>query len=264
MNQQHDLFEQFRPALASSSDDKAFLLGRENEYALYYVPFEYVNADARLVLVGITPGPKQMKCAYATARRLLGQRTNTSEALRAIKQSCAFSGMRDKINAMLEHFDIPRCIGASSAVSLWGTEFDLFHPTSIVPNAAFRGGAYFNGPFESVLDVPLLRKQFEHAFILSAEHINKTALYIGMGPVVDEALAWCVSRGILAEQQVLGYFPHASGASGSQFAYFIRKRRLHDLKPKDPVRYRASDLDAVYDRIAANLKALFPQWRHAG
>jgi hypothetical protein len=41
-------------------------------------------------------------------------------------------------------------------------------------------------------------------------------LYIGLGPVVDKALKWCVSAGVLDERQILGYFPHASASSGSQ------------------------------------------------
>jgi hypothetical protein len=242
--------------LRSSGDNAAFILGTENGYTLHYVPFEYVNAEARLVLVGITPGAEQMKCAYATARRLLSSLGSTAEILREIKRSCAFSGMRDKINEMLEHFGIPACVGAASAAVLWTSEFGIFHPTSIVPNAAFRNGAYFNGPFSAVLGSPLLRSQFETVFVHSIERINKNALYIGMGPVVDEALGWCAARGVLAKHQILGYFPHASGASGSQFAYFMRRKRLADLKPKDPVRHRARDLDAAYERIVGNLKTL--------
>lgn len=256
MSQHYELFERFRGALRSSSDDKTFLLGTAGGYSVYYVPFEYVNTEAKLVLVGITPGPEQMKCAYATARRLLGSTGTATHILREVKRSCAFAGMREKISAMLDHFGIPGCIGVTTAPALWSSDFRSFHPTSIVPNAAFRNGAYFNGPFSAVLDAPLLRAQFENTFIPSIERINKNALYVGMGPVVDEALNWCVSRGILAAKQILGYFPHASGASGSQFAYFMRKKRLADLKPKDPVRHRVSDLDAAYERIVTNVKAL--------
>src|SRR6185312_11350665 len=31
---------------------------------LYYVPFEHMNLDAKLVIVGITPGPNQTDLAY--------------------------------------------------------------------------------------------------------------------------------------------------------------------------------------------------------
>lgn len=129
MSQRFELFERFSPALRSSSGEDAFVLGTEDGHSLYYVPFEYVNIDARLVLVGITPGPRQMKCAYATARRLLNVPMATTDALREIKKSCAFSGMREKINEMLDHFRIPSCIGVATASALWSSDFGHFHPT---------------------------------------------------------------------------------------------------------------------------------------
>lgn len=110
-----NLWERFGVALTSSSSTESFALGREGEYSLYYVPFEYRSASARLVLVGITPGPEQMKCAYAVAHRLLLTRISETEALREGKQCCAFKGMRDKINEMLDHFEIPSCLRVPSA-----------------------------------------------------------------------------------------------------------------------------------------------------
>ena len=255
MIQSFDLFERFCPALLSASGDRTRVIGSENGYSVHYIPFEYVNTDARLVLVGITPGPTQIECAYAKARELLnGPTMTTADTLREIKQSCGFVGvMRERIFEMLDHFGIPQCVGVETAASLWSS--DLVHATSILPNAAFKNGKGFNGPFSDVLKIALLRREFEDVFIPSIEGITKDALYIGMGPVVDEALSWCASRGVLAEQQILGWFPHPSGQSGSQFGYFMRRKRLADLKPNDPVRYRVRALDAAYERIAANVKA---------
>jgi hypothetical protein len=258
MSHDYSLFQRYAPTLRSSGDKATCILGNENGYTVNYIPFEYVNAEARLILVGITPGPKQIKCAYRTAQRLLSSidSRSSTEILCEVKRTCAFAGMRDRINEMLNHFGIPPRVGATSADSLWETDFGLFNTASVVPNAAFRNGAYFNGPFSAVLESPLLRSQFEKAFVPAIERITKKALYIAMGPVVDEALAWCAARGVLQEHQVLGYFPHASGASGSQFAYFMRKKRLTDLKPKDPIRHRVRDLDAAYERIVENLRSL--------
>lgn len=248
------LLERFKPALSAGRPNDAFLIGDEGGYSVYYVPFEYVNTAARLVLVGITPGPTQMKCAYAAARRHLRASVPDQEVLKRSKQSCAFIGMRDKINEMLDHFAVPALVGAQSGEALWENGFDSFHVTSIVPNAAFINGKYFNGPFAAVLKSPLLRGQFEGDFVESIKTIGPKARYVGMGPVVDEALLWCVSRGVLREEQILGYLPHASGASGSQFAYFVRKKSLSELKPTDPVRYRAKSLDAAYERMQASIK----------
>jgi hypothetical protein len=148
-----------------------------------------------------------------------------------------------------------------AASNLWYSEFQHFQPTSLVPNAAFKGTAYFNGPFDSILTVPLLREQFEKQFVPSLSLVPREAFFIAMGPAVHEGLCWCADRSLLKRQQILGYFPHASRSSGSQFAYFMRQKRLSDLKRKDPVRYRVHDLDAAYERIAKSIQVHFPAFR---
>jgi hypothetical protein len=258
MCEKYEQFEHFKSALRSPGSESRFLLEAEKEYTVYYIPFEHVSVEAQLVLVGITPGPRQIDCSRVSAQRLLARPGPDSNILREIKRSCAFAGMRERINNMLDHFGIPSCIGIASASLLWDSSFVQFFPTSIIPNAAFEDGQYFNGPFSAVLNTPLLLRQFKDVFIPSIRSLNRQALYIGLGPVVDKALKWCVSAGVLDERQILGYFPHASASSGSQFAYFLRKKRLGDLKPGDPVRNRAHDLDAAYERIKSNLNSLFP------
>lgn len=256
MNHPSALLDRFKPALISGALSKLdFLIGTERGHKVYYIPFEHINQAARLVLVGITPGPTQMAEAYSVAQRALHEKNSDQDVLLKTKRAAAFSGMRERINEMLDHFAIPRHLGISGASSLWASDFQYFQPTSIVPNAAFKIEAYFNGPFSSVLDVPLLRHQFENIFIPSVQCLSKQTLYIGMGPVVDEALRWCVSQGIIDERQLLGYFPHASGSSGSQFSYFMRRKSLNDLKPKDPVRHRVRDLDAAYERLSSNVQS---------
>lgn len=248
------LFERFRQSIANGCEKEAFLVGREGGYSVFYVPFEDVNPGAQLVLVGITPGPKQMASSYRLAQRLLRSGLSDEEILRRIKQACAFDGMRDRINEMLDHFGVAQCIGAAAAETLWSKNYSLFDATSVVPNAAFKGDAYFNGPFDVVLTNPLLRREFESRFIPSLEAMSGRAKYIGMGPVVDQGLSWCASAGVIDHEQILGYLPHASPASGSQFKYFMRHKRLEDLKPRDPVRRRVIALDAAYARMNKNVK----------
>ena len=52
--------------------DTDSILGDE----LYYVPFEHMNVEAKLVIVGITPGPRQIALAYEAARVALNAGLN--------------------------------------------------------------------------------------------------------------------------------------------------------------------------------------------
>lgn len=50
---------------------EGFSLGQDGKYKLQYTPFEHVNREARLVIVGITPGNNQLDLAYRKAQELL-------------------------------------------------------------------------------------------------------------------------------------------------------------------------------------------------
>ena len=251
--------ERFSGHLKNGTSNKnAFLLGAEKDTKVFYVPFEQINHQAKLVLVGITPGPTQMDASYRIAGTALRSALPAEIVLRKAKQAAAFDGMRPRINEMLDHFQIPRKLGLGSATSLWGSNFDSFHPTSIVPNAAFKADKYFNGPFKEVITNSLLRREFEDGFVASLTKFTGMPFFVAMGPVVDEAIKWCIARGMIAPNQYLGYLPHPSGNAGSQFSYFMRQKSLDQLKPKDPVRYRVADLDAAYALMAKNVQNQLP------
>ena len=70
-----DLIEKYAPVLCASTPpvvrDPRLLMDASGDVKIYYAPFEYINPSARLVLVGITPGPTQMVNANNEARRAL-------------------------------------------------------------------------------------------------------------------------------------------------------------------------------------------------
>ena len=68
-------FDNFEPILRTSGSSAvrhpATILTEEPPYEVFYIPFEHVNRDARLVIVGITPGMNQLEMAYAETQRQL-------------------------------------------------------------------------------------------------------------------------------------------------------------------------------------------------
>jgi hypothetical protein len=249
-------FRRFEPVLQSSIDPTEFLIGKDGAYSVSYTPFEHSNASARLALVGISPGPKQMNCAYRTAAALLARSVPPDAILATVKRNCAFIGMRNSINELLNHFNIPSLIGISDAATLWTNDFELFEPTSIIPNGAFRNGTPFAGPLKAVLRSPLLRAEFEENFIPSIRSLSGETLYVAMGPTVAEALHLCARHGVISTDQLIGCIPHTSGASGSQRKYFLGETAFEDLHPRDPVRNRVDDLDAARSQLIENVAKL--------
>ena len=94
MNMNTTLFQKFQSVLrapdAPTVRDPRLLIDQEGALQVYYAPFEYINPTARIVLVGITPGPTQMSNANAEARRVLLAGGSDTEAIRTAKQVAAF------------------------------------------------------------------------------------------------------------------------------------------------------------------------------
>jgi hypothetical protein len=230
---------------------RELILGQEKSYELKYIPFEYINRDARLVIVGITPGNTQLSLAYEKAQKLLLSNRPESEILVEIKKVGAFGGssMKPNLLKILRHFYFNQMLGIEDVASLWESNADLLHSTSVVPHAAFKGGKMFAGSFDEVMRSTLLKDCFLNCFVESIKEINPKALFVGLGPCPLAALEWCVNEGILQSQQVLGAFCHPSSSGGSTTRYYLREVARKDLAPNNPVLNRCEWLDRAYEQM---------------
>ncbi|HEM7892205.1 hypothetical protein [Burkholderia cepacia] len=228
-----------------------FSLGQSGIYELRYIPFEFVNCDAKLVIVGITPGNTQLELSYGKAQELLRHGHTTDMILREIKNVGAFGGpsMRPNLLKMLRHFGFERLLGIGDVESLWGSHADLLQSTSVVPHAAFKAGKMFAGSFDEVLASPLLSECFRDCFVPSVREMASDALFVGLGPCPEAALDWCVHHGALQRKQVLGAFCHPSSAGGSTTRYYLREVAKGELDPKNPVLRRTDWLDRAYEQM---------------
>ncbi|WP_322048163.1 hypothetical protein [Paraburkholderia sp. J67] len=238
-----------------------FSLGQSGGYELRYTPFEYVNRDAKLVIVGITPGNTQLELSYGKAQELLRQGLPFDQTLREIKKFGAFGGssMRPNLLKMLRHFEFERLLGISDVELLWGEHADRLQSTSVVPHAAFKRGKMFAGSFDEVLASSLLSECFRDCFVPSVKEMSSDTLFVGLGPCPQAALDWCIRNGNLHPKQVLGAFCHPSGAGGSTTRYYLREVVREELDAKNPVRSRADWLDSAYEQMRAAISSLLGQ-----
>lgn len=256
------MFDQFAPALkrlgSQGQNAPEFSLGKDGRYELKYIPFEHINRDARLVLVGITPGPNQIELAYGAAQSLLDTGADRAQILAEIKKTGSFGGaaMRPNLLRMLRHFPFNRLLGIEDVATLWSTDAHLLHSTSVVPHAVFENDKPFNGTFDTILKVPLLKQCFLNNFVATIAHLRGDALYVSLGETPKAALEWCVDQGYLGAKQGLGAFCHPSSSGGSATAYYLREKSRADLAEKDPIRHRAAILDQYYLQMHAAISSL--------
>jgi len=223
----------------------------DGELEICYAPLDYVNVDAKVVIVGITPGHTQMVNAVAEYRRQLIAGTSPLEAVRAAKLTAAFSGaMRPNLVQLLDSIGLQGALEIETCGDLFGASSGLVHMTSILRNPVFLRSGNYNGT-PNMISNPLLRRQVLEFF---AKDISLTpgAIFVPLGERVADALRWLASEGKLSHGQILDGLPHPSGANSERIAYFLGRKSRSELSEKtNPV-----SLDASREALQSRVKAI--------
>lgn len=232
------------------------LLASDGRDELYYIPFEWTNPQARLVVVGITPGPNQMELAYRTASSKIKVGLGDLEILKAAKAHGAFGSatMRPNLVKMMNHFGFADLFDVEDAADFWDRRSDVFLGTSVIPHAAFRNGKPFAGSFDDVMKSKIFSECFHVDFVPSLKDIPGDARFVALGETPLRALSWCVRYGKLKEEQVLGAFAHPSTNGGSAVDAYLGIRT--EFSSNDPVRHRVERLRMFYDGMTTRTNAL--------
>lgn len=235
-----NLFDRFAPVIRSltanemggsaSLRDK-LLLAKEGDVEVCYAPFEYINPQARVVIVGITPGHTQMVNALREARRQLDQGASNVQAMIAAKRTGAFSGaMRPNLITLLDGIGLQRWLGLPSCEALFGSAANLVQTTSVLRNPVFVGGENYNGT-PVMTKHSLLKEQLLTYFGQDVQALPN-AVFIPLGDKVADALEYLAEKNLLSPDRILSGLPHPSGANAERIAYFLGKKRREDLSAK--------------------------------
>ena len=173
------LFEKFSSVLTASNPpllrDPRLLMEESGGVKVYYAPFEYLNTDARIVLVGITPGPTQMVNANNEARRSLLLGKSNLEAMKNAKDTAAFSGktLRSNLINQLNHWGVHQWLGIPDSASLFVENRYLIQTTSLLRYPVFVDDDDYRGA-PDMIKYPLLKKYlFEH-FVYGSRRIKRS------------------------------------------------------------------------------------------
>lgn len=254
------LFERFSPVIRSLSaaeldgapslNDK-MSLDKEGKLEVCYAPFEWVNAHARVVIVGITPGRTQMLNAIREARQQLDRGAGAEHALTAAKRMGAFSGtMRPNLVELLDHVGINKWLGVESCDELFERSAHLLQSASVLRNPVFIDGENYSGT-PNMLRNPLLREHLLNYFGKDMQSLQN-AVFVPLGDKVVEALHFVADQGLLSRDRILDGLPHPSGANAERIAYFLGKKRREDLSKKT----NSVKLDEAREGIMGRILAL--------
>lgn len=188
-----------------------------------YAPFEHIARDARLVVVGITPGRTQAVAAIRAAQTALAGERTMADTLRSAKLTASFSGaMRSNLVAMLDGIGVARHLGLRSAAELFTPGGELVHLTSALRYPVFKDGANYNGT-PDMIRTPILRRMIE-THLAEEARMLPDALWLPLGPKAGQALRHLTEMGLLDSARVLEGLPHPSGANGERVAVFMGRK----------------------------------------
>ena len=211
------------PAVPKESDllGRRFLMGREGRLEAFYAPLHAVTQDARIVIVGLTPGLSQMLLAFREARTLLVEGWRPPEIFQEIRRRMAFAGsMRRNLIEMLDRIGVAERLDLASTAALFDDASNLLHSTSALRYPVLRDRRNYSGS-PSIGNSRLLTNMAMANLLPELEKLPD-ALIVPLGRAVEGALA---HLGIDQSRRMLHGFPHPSGGNGHRTSQFKSEYR---------------------------------------
>lgn len=208
-----------------------FLLHRETyrggALEIYYAPLEYVNEEAKVVLIGVSPGWKQMETAYRTARYCLEAGQPAEEVLRHVSADAGVMGpARANLVMMLDGIGLHEALDIRSCSQLFRDRAGLALTTFAVKYPVFVRGRDYPGHSPDVLEHPVLKKCLFNG-LSEGLRAARDALLVPLGKSAARALQRLACEGYIGRERCLPGFPHPSGANGIRVRqYDLRREEL--------------------------------------
>jgi hypothetical protein len=191
---------------------------------VYDAPVGWINREARMALIGVTPGFTQMQIVYRAVRTHLLAGASEEDACRLAKYEASFGGaMRGNLVHMLDQLGVCELLGIASAADLFGSASHLLHTTSAVRYPTFLGDQNYTGSRP-----PLVRSAFlmRYAREVLAPELSQlqVAAFLPLGRSVAAVLEILETERRIPEGRTLYGFPHPSGANGHRARQFEEEK----------------------------------------
>lgn len=197
-----------------------FKLAEERRLSVYWIPFERLNAQARIVICGLTPGYGQMLQAFTAAREALNAGLGLEETLAHVDRTGSFAGrMRNNLVAMLDELGMAAALDIPSTAALFADANHNLHTTSALRYPVFVDGKNYGGANPQVPQSALLRSYVTGTLGPELAAVPD-ALIIPLGKATESCVQMLVSAGQLDEERCLLGFPHPSGGNGHRVRQF--------------------------------------------
>ncbi|ONI43758.1 hypothetical protein AN641_09225 [Candidatus Epulonipiscioides gigas] len=204
------------------------LVDKNNFIEIYYAPHnEYINKEAKIFIIGITPGFKQMNKAIITAKNGFNNNLNIETIQKNCKEQARFSGtLRKFMINMLDEIQLNRKLQIDTTARLFEPYNKLLHSVSLIPYPTFIAQQNYNGHSPKLLNNQFLMNYVrEHFSKEIAQLKNKNELLIiPLGKAVELVVVEFAKYNLLNQKQILQGFPHPSGANRNRIKQLIQNK----------------------------------------
>lgn len=177
--------------------------------------FDYVNKDAEVMILGITPGPNQA----------VNVEDAKSLSKKELKRKYAFSGtlMRKNLIDELNYILLNKYLNIKDCKSLWEDDFSRVEMTSLLKNAVYKNNES-KTPFNETQKInknEQLKNEFENGFKNDCKKYKNLRIIIALGKKIKIIIDELQKEGILDSCVKILSIPHPSGGNNGQVSYFL-------------------------------------------
>lgn len=210
-----------------------FIYKRDGSLEVYWAPFEYINKEAKVIILGITPGWTQMQLAYNYVRRKMGLEQQVMMLSNAKKQaSFGGKGIRKNLIEMLDGIELNRYLNITSCADLYEEKNHLLHSSSTLRYPVFINRRNYTGSTPAMLKHPLLL-QMIHELLIPELNEVEDAMIIPAGKAVSGVLRYLVGENLIKRRTILFDFPHPSGANGHRMKQYNEQKEFFKEKLRE-------------------------------
>jgi hypothetical protein len=198
---------------------------------IIWAPFDFINRNARLAIIGVTPGPTQAMRSYRAARRAADAGTDPQVALEKAKAESSFRGdvIEPNLKSLLEHSGVAERVGIEDVDQIWTGEAHKLHFTSTVRYPTFINDELFNNQINS-LGHTELRRYIETYLVEELRSLPIEATIVVLGKKGPRIVQHAAKIAKLDAKRIVN-LPHPSGNANGAVRDYLSKTKTQSIRP---------------------------------
>lgn len=206
---------------------------QSDEYGvrIFWAPFDFINRNARVAIIGVTPGPTQAMLSYRAARGAASAGTDLQAALEQAKAMSSFRGdvMEPNLKSLLEHSGVAERAGIEDIDLLWTGEAHKVHFTSTIRYPTFINGHLFNNQIDSLAHTEL-RRYVETYLVEELRSLPIDAQIVVLGKKGPKIVRHAAKIAKIDAKRIVN-LPHPSGSATGAVRDYLSKTKTQSNRP---------------------------------